>query len=93
MLIAGSYIPAPELTVEGAVQASLPYYLYPDSLQGQLPADVELGIETTYFSPGVRRMQALMGQDAPFDHDREQIKVLAGLEGNTKSVERTAEAG
>lgn len=75
----------------GASIASL--YLCPDSLQGQLPADVELGIETTNISPGVRRMQALMDKDAPFDHDREQIKVLAGLEGNTKSVERTAEAG
>jgi len=37
-------------------------------------------------------MQALVGQDAPFDHGREQIKVLAGLEVTTKSVERSAEA-
>jgi len=38
------------------------------------------------------RMQALVGQDAPFDHGCEQIKVLAGLEVTVKSVERTAEA-
>jgi len=37
-------------------------------------------------------MHALVGQDAPFDHDREQMKLLAGLEVTTKSVERTAEA-
>ena len=37
-------------------------------------------------------MQALVGQDAPFDHGREQMKVLAGLEVATKAVERTAEA-
>jgi hypothetical protein len=54
--------------------------------------DVELDIERTEFSPGVRRMQALVGQQAPFDHGREQMKVLAGLEVTTKSVERTAEA-
>ena len=37
-------------------------------------------------------MQALVGQDTPFDHGREQMKVLAGLEVTAKSVERTAEA-
>jgi hypothetical protein len=37
-------------------------------------------------------MQAIVGQEAPFDHGREQMKVLAGLEVTTKSVERTAEA-
>jgi hypothetical protein len=37
-------------------------------------------------------MQALVGHDAPFDHGREQMKVLAGVEVTTKSVERTAEA-
>jgi hypothetical protein len=37
-------------------------------------------------------MHALIGQEAPFDHGREQMKVLAGLEVTTKAVERTAEA-
>jgi hypothetical protein len=37
-------------------------------------------------------MQAMVGQEAPFEHGREQMKVLAGLEVTTKSVERTAEA-
>ena len=37
-------------------------------------------------------MQALVGQEAPFDHGREQMKVLAGLEVTTKAVERSAEA-
>ena len=80
------------LTVVGPVQVSRPYYLCLHCHQGQFPADVELDIEHTEFSPGVRRMQALVGQDAPFDHGREQIKVLAGLEVTTKSVERSAEA-
>ena len=37
-------------------------------------------------------MQALVGQEAPFDHGREQLKLLADLEVTTKAVERTAEA-
>jgi len=82
----------PVLTALGPVQVSRPYYWCPDCHVGQSPADVELDIENTEFSPGVRRMQALVGQEAPFDHGREQMKVLAGLEVTAKSVERTAEA-
>jgi hypothetical protein len=52
---------------------------------------VDLDIVDTESSPGVRRMQALVGQDAPFDHGREQMKMLAGLEVTTKALERTAE--
>jgi hypothetical protein len=37
-------------------------------------------------------MLAAVGQDAPFEHGREQIKLLAGLSVTTKAVERTAEA-
>lgn len=82
----------PVLTAVGRVEVSRPYYLCPGCQQGQFPVDTELDIENTEFSPGVRRMQALVGQDAPFDHGREQMKILAGLEVTTKSVERTAEA-
>lgn len=82
----------PVLTAVGRVEVSRPYYLCPHCHTGQFPADVELDIANTEFSPGVRRMQAMVGQEAPFDHGREQMKVLAGLEVTTKSVERTAEA-
>ena len=80
------------LTALGAAEVLRPYYLCPHCHQGQFPADVELDIEDTEFSPGVRRMHALLGQQAPFDQGREQMKVLAGLEVTAKSVERTAEA-
>jgi hypothetical protein len=79
------------LTAVGLVPVLRPYYLCPRCHTGQFPVDVELDIERTEFSSGVRRMQALVGQQAPFDHGREQLKVLAGLEVTTKSVERTAE--
>jgi len=82
----------PVLTVVGHVKVSRPYYLCSHCHTGQLPADVELDIESTEFSPGVRRMQAMVGQEAPFDHGRQQMKLLADLEVTTKAVERTAEA-
>lgn len=80
------------LTAVGAVELSRPYYLCPHCHTGQFPTDQELDVVHTEFSPGVRRMQALVGQDTPFDHGREQLKSLAGLEVTTKSVERVAEA-
>ena len=82
----------PVLSAVGEVRVSRPYYLCAHWHTGQFPADVELDIENTELSPAVRRMQALVGQDAAFDHGREQIKMLAGLEVTTKAVERTAEA-
>jgi len=82
----------PVLTAVGIVKVLRPYYLCTHCHTGQFPADVELDIEHTEFSPGVRRMQALVGHQAPFDHGREQMQLLAGLEVTTKAVERTAEA-
>ncbi len=82
----------PVLTVVGRVELSRPYYLCSHCHAGQFPADVELDIENAELSPGVRRMQAMVGQEAPFDHGRQQMKLLADLEVTTKAVERTAEA-
>jgi hypothetical protein len=82
----------PLLTVVGPAQVSRPYYWCPLCHQGQFPTDVELDITDTEVSPGVRRMLAVVGAAAPFDHGREQMHVLAGLEVTTKAVERTAEA-
>jgi hypothetical protein len=82
----------PVLTIVGSVRLSRPYYLCSQCRVGQFPVDVELDIENTEFSPGVRRMHALVGQQAPFEHGREQMKLLAGLQVTTKSVERIAEA-
>jgi hypothetical protein len=80
------------LTAVGRVEVTRPYYLCPHCHAGQSPADQQLDIVDTDFSPGMRRMQALVGQDTSFDHGREQMKLLAGLEVTTKSVERVAES-
>jgi len=82
----------PVMTVVGPVRISRPYYLCAHCRQGQFPADGELDVQGTEFSPGVRRMLALVGHQAPFDHGRQQMQLLAGLEVSTKAVERTAEA-
>ena len=67
--------------------------MYPHCNRGQFPADVELDIENTEFPRAcVRRRQAVVGQAAPFDQGRQQLKLLADLEVTTKAVERTAEA-
>ena len=82
----------PILTAVGEVKVSRPYYLCSHCHNGQFPADVELDIENKECSPGVRRMLAVVGQEVPFDHGRQQMKSLAGLEVTSKAVERTAES-
>ena len=82
----------PVLTTLGPARITRPYYLCAKCHQGQFPADVDLDVKDTEVSPGVRRMLALVGQEAPFDHGRQQMKLLADLEVTTKAVERTAEA-
>lgn len=73
-------------------QCIRPYYLCEHCHCGQFPVNVELDIENTELSPGVRRMLAAVGQEAPFEQGREQMELLAGLSVSTKAGERTAEA-
>jgi hypothetical protein len=79
------------LSALGSVQLSRPYYLCEHCHRGQFPADIDLDVAHTDLSPAVRRMLALVGQQAPFDKGRQQMHLLAGLDLTTKSVERTAE--
>jgi hypothetical protein len=80
------------LTAVGDVEILRPWYLCSHCHHGQCPADVTLDIEKLDLSPGVRRMLALVGAEAPFDHGRQQMELLAGIEVTAKAVERTAEA-
>ena len=80
------------LTALGEVELVRPWYLCPHCHQGQFPVDRELDVENVACSPAVRRMQALVGAEATFDHGRQQMKLLAGLEVTTKSIERAAES-
>ncbi len=80
------------LTAVGDVEFLRPWFLCPHCHNGQFPADVVLDVEKTDLSPGVRRMLALVGSRAPFEHGRQQMELLAGLTVTTKAVERIAEA-
>ena len=84
--------PKAVLTAVGKAECERPYYLCEHCHRGQFPVDVELDIENTELSPGVRRMLAAVGHEAPFQQGREQMELLAGLSLTTKAVERTAEA-
>lgn len=80
------------LTVLGRVETKPPYYVCPAGHQGQSPRHPELDVEGTEYSPGVRRMMAVVGSETSFEQGREQLALLAGLEVGTKAVERRAEA-
>jgi len=80
------------LTVLGPVELSRPYYLCAGCSKGQYPADTELGIAGLESSPGVRRMEAVVGSEMPFAPGCEPMKLLAGLDVTAKAIERAAEA-
>jgi hypothetical protein len=80
------------LTVLGPVQVQRPYYVCRHCSHGQCPIDVELDIVDRESSPGVRRMEAVMGSDRAFGQGCEPLKLLAGLEVTAKAIERAAEA-
>jgi hypothetical protein len=68
----------PVLTAVGEARVSRPYSLCWHCHVGQFPVDVELDIQHTGLSPGVRRMLAAVGSAAPFDDGRQQMQLLLG---------------
>jgi Uncharacterised protein family (UPF0236) len=80
------------LTVLGPITIERPYYLCPHCHRGQSPRDGELAVQGTEYSPGVRRMMAVVGSETSFEHGRKELELLAGLKVTTKAVERQAEA-
>jgi hypothetical protein len=49
-------------------------------------------VEGTEYSPGIRRMMAVVGSETSFERGRQQLELLAGIDVTTKKVERQAEA-
>lgn len=83
----------PLVTVLGPAELLRPYYWCSDCHQGQFPSDAALDVEHTDFSPGVRRMLALVGSEcSSFERGREQVDLLTGLEVTAKAVERVTES-
>ena len=80
------------LSVVGPVEVRRPYYVCSHCSTGLHPVDTELGVAGLESSPGVRRMEAVVGSNAPFGRGCEPLRVLAGLDITAKAIERTAEA-
>jgi hypothetical protein len=80
------------VSVVGPLTIERPYYVCAHCHRGHCPRDAELDLVGTQYSPGVRRMMAVVGSDSSFDQGREQLELLAGLEVTTKAVERQTEA-
>jgi hypothetical protein len=80
------------LTVLGPITMERPYYVCSCCHTGHSPLDRELDVKGVACSPGVRRMMAVVGSEASFEHSREQLQLLAGIEAPAKAVERHAEA-
>lgn len=79
-------------TILGKVNARRAYYHCETCRKGLFPKDALLDIEKTGFSPGLRRMMALVGAKESFDAGRDDLRLLAGVNVTDKDVERHAEA-
>jgi hypothetical protein len=80
------------LTAVGEAAFERAYYYCPHCHRGQCPRDRELDVVDTGYSPGVRRMMALVGSETSFDRGRTQMELLAGLVVTRKAIERHSEA-
>ena len=80
------------VTMLAAIDVERAYYHGNRCGSGFAPRDQQLGIEATQYSPGVRRMTALIGSATSFDRGRVLIDELAAVELTAKAVERAAEA-
>ena len=61
------------VTVLGPITIGRPCYLCLACHAGNSPRDVELDTEGTEYSPGVRRMMAVVGGDTSFEKGRAQL--------------------
>jgi hypothetical protein len=79
------------LTILGPVSYSRSLFICPVCNATRYPGDEALDVVNTTRSPGVRRMMARAGSQAPFREGRDDLRIYAGVEVSPKDVERTAE--
>jgi len=77
------------LTVLGSVRIQRAYYYDEECGRGYCPKDKALDVEETSWSPGVRRIMGKVGAYRPFGLGQEDIKEMAGIDVDTKAIERT----
>jgi len=78
-------------TVLGPVEFRRSKYVCDICDKVRYPADEQLGVMRTGFSPGSRRMLARAGSQESFDESAQDLRLFADLEVDAKSVERVAE--
>ncbi len=76
----------------GTVSLRRPYYHCRHCWRGVAPLDRDLDIEGTQYSPGVRRLLAVVGGETAFARGRVLLAELTGVEVTVKAVERQARA-
>jgi hypothetical protein len=79
------------LTILGPVSYARSLFACPACNAVRYPGDEALGVVNTTRSPGVRRMMARAGSQAPFRESRDDLRIYAGIEVSAKDVERVAE--
>lgn len=67
-------------------------FVCPSCGRRRYPADEQLGIVGTGFSPGTQRLMARMGQRDTFREGRDDLRALAEIIVTAKDVERVAES-
>jgi hypothetical protein len=77
------------LTVLGPVTLQRAYYYDEQCARGYCPKDRVLQVEESSWSPGVKRMMGRVGAYRPFGLGQEDIKEMAGIEVDSKAIERT----
>src|SRR5258708_27681527 len=67
------------VTVLGPITIERPYYLCPDCHRGHSPRDQELDTEGTEYSPGLRRMMAVVGSETRLPRRPVHLQLHTGL--------------
>jgi hypothetical protein len=78
-------------TVLGEVELSRAYYYCPRCACGFCPRDRALGVDQTSLSPALVRMVGAVGAACSFQEGSALLRELAGVEVDSKRVEREAE--
>ncbi len=76
----------------GTLILQRPYHHCQHCWRGTAPRDAELGVAGTQYSPGVRRVLAVVGGETSFERGHMLLAELADSAVSTKAVERQAEA-
>ena len=79
-------------SVLGPLRLERAYYHCSSCSDGCCPRDKHLGIANTSLSPALTRMTGTVGAMVSFQEGSELLQELAGVDVDTKQVERTAEA-